>query len=744
VAAKEDTVIGGKYEVKAGEPIAALLAKMHLDPVVYGDDANEWKPERMLDENFDRLSKEFPNSWKPFGNGMRACIGRPFAWQESLIVVAILLQNFNFVAADPNYKLHMKQTLTIKPKDFYMRAILRNQVTPTTLEHSLQSTTSVSLKDSAKATPTKAAVSNGTESEGKPFSIFYGSNTGTCEALAQRLASDAVGHGFLAKTIDSLDSANQNVPPEGPVVIITASYEGQPPDNAAHFVDWLESLDGNEMSKVSYAVFGCGHHDWATTFHRIPKLVDRLIEERGGTRIASMGLTDVASGDMFTDFETWEDQVLWPAMAKKYGVTESDSGDTFQAGINVEVSTPRCSTLRQDVKEAHVVNVKTLSAPDVPAKKHIEIKLPSDAAYSAGDYLALLPINPKDNVARAMRYFSLPWDSHLTISTTAPTSLPTNVSIPASDVLGAYVELAQPATKRNITALAEATKDEKTKEALQKLVGENYATEISSKRVSVLDLLEKYPTVGLPIGSFLAMLPPMRVRQYSISSSPLWNAHNVTLTYAVLDQPSLSGQGRHVGVASNYLSSLTPGDTLHVAVRPSSSAFHLPTDGENIPVIMIAAGSGLAPFRGFIQERGAQVGAGRNLAPAVLFFGCRKPDSDDLYADEFKKWEAMGAIRVLRAYSQDSDKSAGCKYVQDRVWAERDEVMELWDKGAKVFICGSKDVGEGVKETCLKIFMETVKEKEIKEKGSSEMSRERAEKWFEGIRNERFATDVFA
>jgi cytochrome P450/NADPH-cytochrome P450 reductase len=744
LTAKEDTVIGGKYEVKAGEPLVALLTKMHLDPVVYGEDANEWKPERMLDENFERLSKEYPNSWKPFGNGMRACIGRPFAWQESLLVVAILLQNFNFVAADPNYQLHMKQTLTIKPKDFYMRAILRNKVTPTTLEHSLQSTTSVSLKDSITAPAPETAASGATKSEGKAFSIFYGSNTGTCEALAQRLASDAAGHGFQAKTIDSLDSANQKVPPEEPVVIITASYEGQAPDNAAHFIDWLESLKGNEMNKVSYAVFGCGHHDWATTFHRIPKLVDQLIEDRGGTRIAPMGLTDVASGDMFTDFETWEDQVLWPAMAKKYGVAENDSGDTFQAGVKVEITTPRCSTLRQDVKEGHVVSVKALSAPDVPVKNHIEIKLPSDAAYSAGDYLALLPINPKENVARAMRHFSLPWDSHLTISTNGPTSLPTNVSIPASDVLGAYVELAQPATKRNINALVEATKDEKTQETLKKLADESYAAEISSKRVSVLDLLEKYPTISLPVGSFLAMLPPMRVRQYSISSSPLWNPNHVTLTYAVLDQPSLSGQGRHVGVASNYLSSLSPGDTLHVSVRPSNSAFHLPTDGENIPIIMIAAGSGLAPFRGFIQERAAQVGAGRNLAPALLFFGCRKPESDDLYADELKRWEAMGAIRVLHAYSRDPEKSAGCKYVQHRLWEEREEVVKLWDQGAKVFVCGSKDVGEAVKETCLKICMETVKEKEIKEKGSSEMTKERAEKWFEGIKNERFATDVFA
>src|SRR6266436_10027762 len=112
-----------------GEPIIAFLPKVHRDPVVYGEDAEAWRPERMLDAEFDRLNKEFPNCWKPFGNGARACIGRPFAWQEALLVVVILLQNFNFTAEDPSYQLTLKQTLTIKPKGFYMRAHLRHQAT---------------------------------------------------------------------------------------------------------------------------------------------------------------------------------------------------------------------------------------------------------------------------------------------------------------------------------------------------------------------------------------------------------------------------------------------------------------------------------------------------------------------------------------------------------------------------------------------------------------------------------------
>jgi cytochrome P450/NADPH-cytochrome P450 reductase len=443
------------------------------------------------------------------------------------------------------------------------------------------------------------------------MAIYYGSNTGTCEALAQRLASDASSHGFQAQIINTLDSAKENVPTNKPIVVITASYEGQPPDNAGHFFTWLESLKGSEMEKVAYSVFACGHHDWAQTFHKIPKAIDDLLEKRGGKRIAAMGRADAAAGDMFTEFETWEDQVFWPALQKQYGGSNMPAGESFDTNLEVEVSAPRASTLRQDVMEANVVNTKILSTPDVPEKKHIEISLPSDMTYSSGDYLSILPLNPRENVHRAMRYFGLAWDSTLTISTANPTTLPTDLPMPAADVFGAYVELAQPASKRNLLALAEATKDEATKTELKRLTGPEFAEKISTKRVSLLDLLERFPSVTLPLGPFLQMLPPMRVRQYSISSSPLWNPSHVTLTYAVLDQPALSGQGRHVGVASSYLSQLSKGDKLHVSVRPSHQAFHLPKDTENVPVICIAAGTGKPapfplPFSKFQELRGVR------------------------------------------------------------------------------------------------------------------------------------------
>jgi cytochrome P450/NADPH-cytochrome P450 reductase len=148
---------------------------------------------------------------------------------------------------------------------------------------------------------------------------------------------------------------------------------------------------------------------------------------------------------------------------------------------------------------------------------------------------------------------------------------------------------------------------------------------------------------------------------------------------------------------------------------------------------------GLAPFRGFIQERAAQLAAGRTLAPALLFYGCHSATSDLLYSSLLKKWEALGAVSLRFAFSHVPADSEGCKYVQDRIYHDKAEIIELFDKGAKLFVCGSREVGEGVQETLIRIAKERIKEKEGRDVDDA-----KAREWFEGLRNERFATDVFA
>ncbi|KAK0712315.1 cytochrome P450 [Apiosordaria backusii] len=729
VQSLEDTVIGGKWAISKGQVVLLFLTRSHRDKAVYGETANDFIPERMLEENFERLSKEHPGFWKPFGHGQRGCIGRAFAWQEAMVIMAMLLQNFDFEMTDPTYELKIKETLTTKPDGFEMKAKLRHGLTPTELEKQLNG---VVLEKSANTRNMNAkATEKGMQL--KPLNIYYGSNTGTCEALAQRLAMDAPSHGYAATIIDALDAAANKLPKDGttPVVFITASYEGEPPDNATDFVSWVKTLpDTSSLKETSYAVFGCGHHDWANTFHKVPRLVHDTLEKKGATAICDLGLTDVAQGEMFTDFEQWEDDVFWPAIRAKYGsVASEDKSQT----LDVQFSTPRASTLRQDVEEAVVLEERALTKEGGVLKKHLEVQLPEGMTYRAGDYLAVLPVNPKESVNRVMRRFGLAWDSHITVAggvDNKKTALPTGVPVPVHEVLGSYVELLQPVTKRGIQTLSNFTSSAADKETLSALATnpELYTSTIITPRLSLLDILDQYPSISLPFGNFLSLLPPMRVRQYSISSSPLISPSKATLTYTLLSGPSLANPvNLFSGVATSYLSALKTGDRLLVSVRQSHSSFHLPSDTET-PVVMIAAGAGIAPFRGFIQERAALRSQGKSLGKAVLFFGCRHPDWDNLYHDELAEWEKNGVVEVVRAYSRHENKG---EYVGDSILKHKDEVKELWDERARVYVCGSRAVGDGVKSVVGRVVL------------GDEASEEEIAKWFEGVRNVRYAVDVF-
>ncbi|KAI1385134.1 bifunctional P-450:NADPH-P450 reductase [Hypoxylon trugodes] len=729
VSPLEDTLLAGKYLVHKGEFINCLLLRSHLDPEVF-DDPLEFKPERMLDENFNKLPK---NSWKPFGSGSRACIGRPFAWQEAVLVMAMLFQNFNFVLADADYELSHKQTLTIKPDNFFIRAILRDGMDPTKLESRLAGTEmpSEKVKTNGNATARR-------NDSGKQITILYGSNSGTCESLAQRLAFDAAQYGYSVSTLDCMDGAVEKLPKNQPVVIITASYEGEPPDNAGHFVSWINSIkDETVFQGSSFAVFGCGHHDWAQTFHRIPKLVDMRLGELGAMRVAEIGLADAAGEDVFVAFETWEDNVLWPALNTLQGNDGVEaSSKTRVAPLKVQVSNTRSSILKQNVSEAKVLATRLLTANGEPVKKQVDVRLPLGLAYRPGDYLTVLPINPKETVQRIMRRFELPGDASIKIEGTG-VRLPTNELVPAHSILSDFVELTQPATKRNIHVLADAADTEEDREKLKSLATNDYEAEILAKRTSVLDLLEAYSSIKIDLGSFLAMLPPMRCRQYSISSSPLEDSSIASITYSVVSGRAKSGRGNHIGVASSYLGGLEANDRLRISVRPSHAAFHLPPAPEKTPLILVSAGSGIAPFRGFIQERAVMIKSSRKLAPAVLYHGCREPGKDDLYASEFSDWGKIGAVTIKRAFSRSPDKSGGSKYVQDIVWADRVQFLELWRNGAQLYICGSQKVSQGVEQVAKRIQQENAKSK------GEQLSDEDAQKWWDELRNVRYATDVF-
>ena len=170
-----------------------------------------------------------------------------------------------------------------------------------------------------------------------------------------------------------------------------------------------------------------------------------MLEERGATRLLERGVADAADNDIFNDFEKWEDKQFWPTLMQTFG-TKDEVDD--MAGLEMEVSTTlRSSLLRQDVKEAVVVKNVLLGSGTESPKRHIELKLPTDMAYRAGDYLAVLPVNHSSVVHRAIKRFHLPWDASVTINS-AGSCLPVGRPVSVFDVLSAYVELSQSATRR--------------------------------------------------------------------------------------------------------------------------------------------------------------------------------------------------------------------------------------------------------------------------------------------------------
>ncbi|KAJ7292600.1 fatty acid hydroxylase [Mycena rebaudengoi] len=713
----EDTTLSeGKYAIKATTTILLNHWKIHRDPLVWGDDADEFRPERMLDGKFEALP---PNAWQPFGYGVRACIGRAFAWQEVLLVMSSVIQKFDLSFVDPSYVMNLKQTLTIKPHGLHIHA------TPRAGAIHLHASPSSSLLPNPD--PLQSSYSG--ILSGPPLYVLYGSNTGTSEAFAQRVANDAPSYGFRP-SIGTLDSALGKVPTDGPVVIVTASFEGEPADNAARFIDWLRHLEGNKLENVRFAVFGCGNSDWNTTFQKIPILCDELLEKHGGSRVVPRGSGDAGSGNFFQTFDDFEAN-LWATLSKEYSTSRSEV-QMLQVKT-VDAGKERAVVLRQvDSLLGRVVENRVLTK-EGPVKRHIEFELPEGAVARAGDYVAILPQNPIRDIRRVLARFSLSNEEEVVLSSAGPTNLPLDKPVKLSELLSGYVELSQPATTRDLGILIAAATAEGTRAYLEQL-NASYVASVLEKRLSVFQILEAHPDIDLSIGAFLQMLPSMRVRQYSISSSPLWNPSHITITISVLDAPAYSGDGAQpfLGVGSNYLATLIPGDRVQMAVRPSAAAFSLP-ENPKIPVVMFCSGSGLAPMRGFIQERATQKATGRDVGEMLLFFGCRSPDMDFLYSDsDLAEWKKNGVVDIRPAFSQSPENSQGCKYVQHRVWNDKADIVDAFRKDAVFFMCGGGHVAKGVKETLVEII-----------KSTQDIDAVEAGQKFEKITKGRYATDVF-
>jgi cytochrome P450/NADPH-cytochrome P450 reductase len=347
-----------------------------------------------------------------------------------------------------------------------------------------------------------------------------------------------------------------------------------------------------------------------------------------------------------------------------------------------------------------------------------------------------------------MKRFDLAPDDNIVITGTNKTFIATDIPVSIFDLLMTRVELSTPISQKQLHVLAEAT-PEKERITLARLAKDDiYVRDVITKRYSILDILEDFTGCSLPFAQYLDMLKPLSPRQYSISSSPLANIEFVqtsqgtgqrltaSLTYDVHDEAAWSGANRRFhGVASTYLSRQEPGEKVRCFTRATNINFHLPLD-PTVPIIMICAGSGLAPMRGFIQER-AIIKKARNapVGPAILYFGCRHHEKDFIYSDELKQWEAEGVVSVRGCFSKVPPAGQTPQRVPDRMWDERRELAELFgEQNAKVLICGSANkLAKSTAEVCMRIYRNTFPEK----------NEEEALQWLEKVKEERYVSDVF-
>ena len=727
----EPTALNGKYQIDQQSQLFVLTPMLHRDPKIWGDDPEKFDPDRFTRE----AEQSRPaNAYKPFGTGQRACIGRNFAMQEATLVLGMILQRFELVN-HTDYQLKIKQTLTIKPADF------RLKVRPRTNRSAMVAPPP--FQEEPEPEPAATVVHGNT-----PLLVLYGSNLGTTEGIAHQVADDARTRGF-ATTVAPLDDYAGKLPKEGAVVIASSSYNGTPPDNAARFFDWLcnDPLSADALKGVSYTVFGCGDRDWAATYQRVPKMIDSQMEAHGARRLYQRGEAD-ASDDFDGDFRGWYDH-LWSTLANALG-TSLDGADTVARGHRYEVELitepAEASPLvaEYDARPMEVLanlelQRKTGPRPSERSTRHIELAVPEGVTYRAGDHLGILPRNGDTLVGRVMQRFGLPEGALMRIrnNATSKTFLPVDRTIAVSRLLSDYVDLQGVARRSEIQVLAEYTECPPEREKLLALGGDDpdgvarYRQEILEKNVSLIDLLEEFRACELPFNIYLELLSPLKPRYYSISSSPLVDPEKCSITVGVVDAPARSGRDRYHGVCSSYLAERPAGSVVEGFVRPPSTPF-VPPEDPATPIIMVAAGTGLAPFRGFLQERAAVKAEGKEVGTSLLFFGCRNPQQDYIYEDELEGFAREGITEMECAFSRLEGQPK--MYVQNALTEHQQKVWSLIDQGAVIYLCG--DAGRMAPDV-EKAFVAL-------QRAASGSSEQDAEKWMADLKtSRRYLVDVW-
>lgn len=520
--------------------------------------------------------------------------------------------------------------------------------------------------------------------------VLYGSQTGTAEGLARKLAKELKGAGFEAVLTSLEGYIPATLATETYAVFIVSTYgEGEPPDVVQPFYQYLCLAHLPLLGNLYYAVCALGdkHYEHFCKFGRD---LDVKLEALGGMRILDRVDCDL---DLDAPFAAWKQRIAprlrevaqQPVLDTPIHTTETES--PIASKPLGPVAVPELLHTKDNPYLSPLVEKRNLThAASSKRTVHLEFDI-ADAPlrYEVGDACGVAPENCPALVDEALRLLQFTGEESVELG---------GAGFTLRDALRHQLTITR-VTRTMVSRCAELGDITALRELLQ--AGNQQMLDEFVHGRDLVDLVRRYPGVIQRPADLVKMLPRLAKRLYSISSSPAAHPGRVHTTISVVRYHA--HERERGGVCSTHLSDRTePGDRLPIYIQPNKK-FRLPADA-GAPVIMIGPGTGIAPFRAFLHERRAMGATGRNW----LFFGDRNETTDYLYREELEGMHQDGHLaRLDTAFSRDRQ---GKVYVQDRMLEQAPQLWAWLNDGAYFYVCGdatrmAKDVDRMLRQIAL-------------------------------------------
>ncbi|MCY1117673.1 assimilatory sulfite reductase (NADPH) flavoprotein subunit [Bacillus safensis] len=541
----------------------------------------------------------------------------------------------------------------------------------------------------------------------KDVTVLYGSQTGNSEGLAKKTAQHLEEKGFQVTLSSMSDFKPNSLKKINNLLIIVSTHgEGDPPDNALSFHEYVHGRRAPKLDHLSFSVLSLGDSSYEF-FCQTGKEFDERLKELGGTRLFDRVDCDL---DYDEPFSEWLQGV-----ASSLSEGEAAANPQESAGTNTQTATSEYSRTNPFYAEV-LENINLNGRGSNKETRHLELSLEgSGLVYEPGDSLGIYPTNDPALVDELIK--ACGWDAE-----EAVTIHKNGDTLPLKEALTSHFEITV-LTKPLLQKMASFTKSEALQALLEEGNEEKLKTYIAGR--DLVDAARDFGPFEGTAADFTAILRKIPARLYSIASSLKANEEEVHLTIGAVRYDA-HGRERQ-GVCSILCAErLEPGDTLPVYIQHNQN-FKLP-ENPDAPIIMVGPGTGIAPFRSFMQER-EEVGAD---GKSWLFFGDQHFVTDFLYQTEWQKWLKDGVLTKMDvAFSRDSDEKV---YVQHRMKRQSKELFEWLEQGAYVYVCGDeKHMAHDVHDTLLSI---------IQEEGA--MSKEKAESYLANLQQQkRYQRDVY-